>query len=201
MTAAGGRRKTIIVDRGFQWKGALVEALLLIGVALVVAFPAVRMIRSLEPRLAGGSELAQAFDVERMEAMVLALALLGGLCVVWIAVSVLRSHRVAGPIVKITRHIHDIAAGRFDGHVELRSGDELQALARALNDMTDGLTDRQEEIRTSLLQRIDNARRELQEGATSEFALEALDDLADAIDLACASGADSAAAVDDLMRP
>ena len=195
------RRKTIIVDRGFQWKGALAEALLLVGVTLVVAFPAVRMMRSLEPRLVGQAELARAFDAERMEAMVLALALLAGLCVIWIAVSLFRSHRVAGPIVKITRHIHDITAGRFDNHVELRSGDELQALAHALNDMTDGLADRQEEIRTSLLQRIESAQKELREGASPEYAIEAFDDLADAIELACASGADRAAAVDDLMRP
>lgn len=56
-----------------------------------------------------------------------------------VVISVLFSHRMAGPIIRIERVLDEIANGNFDVNVTLRKKDELKRVAEAINKMRAGL--------------------------------------------------------------
>jgi len=54
------------------------------------------------------------------------------------------AHRISGPIVEVGRVAKQVGAGNFDLRVkELRSGDEIEELAAQINDMIEGLNERE----------------------------------------------------------
>jgi nitrogen fixation/metabolism regulation signal transduction histidine kinase len=198
MQFGGHRRRTIVVDRSFQYKAAIVGVLYILAVALVLAVPLYKTMDSVDALLLEqGEDLQQAYHSQRTNAIALGALFVGGLIVSWTLFSLWRTHRVAGPVVKITRHIHDIAAGHFDDPVALRSGDELQALADALNAMARGLKERDQTILAGIQNQIDIARSELASGHSPE----ALDRLARAVREAfSAPDGDANDEVENLMR-
>ena len=56
------------------------------------------------------------------------------------------SHRIAGPLFNIERSIKDIASGDLSGKINLRATDEIQRLAGSLNDMTDNLKSKIQDV-------------------------------------------------------
>ena len=52
------------------------------------------------------------------------------------------THRVYGPLVSIERFVAQMAAGKYNRRVVIRSGDELQRLVSRLNDMAASLEKR-----------------------------------------------------------
>ena len=52
---------------------------------------------------------------------------------------VLLTHKVAGPLYRIRRHIAEIQGGKLPQRITLRKGDELGHVAQTVNDMTDAL--------------------------------------------------------------
>jgi len=63
------------------------------------------------------------------------------------------THKVAGPIFKMKRHLRDVAAGKLDIPWGLRKGDELVEFFEVLREMIQALR----EQRTEQLERIDEA--------------------------------------------
>ncbi len=61
------------------------------------------------------------------------------------AAGIVVTHKVAGPLFKMKRHLADIAAGNFATPGSLRKGDELVDFFQALRDMIDSLRGRTEE--------------------------------------------------------
>lgn len=59
-----------------------------------------------------------------------------------ILISIILSHRIAGPIYRIQKYLRDIAAGNLSMRLHLRKNDEMQDLAAVINDMTDDLRNR-----------------------------------------------------------
>ena len=57
--------------------------------------------------------------------------------------SIVFSHRIAGPLPKIYRILREIGQGNFDQKLVLRKHDELKELADAINDMAQGLKERE----------------------------------------------------------
>lgn len=49
------------------------------------------------------------------------------------------THKIAGPLVRIERELHNIAEGNFNIKINLRKDDELKHLASVVNHMADGL--------------------------------------------------------------
>jgi len=87
-----------------------------------------------------GDELASA-DKQRLLVLVgyaLALALLIA------AYGIVMTHRIAGPLYKITRHFNDIEAGRLYKLWGLRKGDQLQDFFAAFEGMNNALRQRVE---------------------------------------------------------
>jgi hypothetical protein len=60
-------------------------------------------------------------------------------CVVQIFFGIILTHRIAGPMFSMMRQLRLIAMGKWRVTLRQRQGDELQPLARHLNEMSDGL--------------------------------------------------------------
>lgn len=52
---------------------------------------------------------------------------------------ILITHRIAGPMFSMVRHLRRIAAGQWRTHMRLRAGDELHILVRNLNELSEAL--------------------------------------------------------------
>ncbi len=50
-----------------------------------------------------------------------------------VALTIFFSHKVAGPVYRFERALHDCIEGHYDGNIHLRQGDELQNLAGLFN--------------------------------------------------------------------
>ena len=74
--------------------------------------------------------------------------LVGGLTAVLLALAL--SHRILGPVETLTVAARQIAKGDLSQRVEVRSRDEIGELARAFNDMADGLA-RLETLRSNMV--------------------------------------------------
>jgi methyl-accepting chemotaxis protein len=49
------------------------------------------------------------------------------------------SHKIAGPIYRMEKHLGELASGNFSSHLVLRQGDELVSMADKLNNLSDTL--------------------------------------------------------------
>jgi signal transduction histidine kinase len=49
------------------------------------------------------------------------------------------SHKIAGPIYRMEKHLNEMASGNFSSHLVLRQGDELIGMADKLNNLSDAL--------------------------------------------------------------
>jgi len=59
-----------------------------------------------------------------------------------ITLSILFSHRIAGPLIRIERTLDEIGRGNFDVHINLRKHDELKDIAETINEMAASLKKR-----------------------------------------------------------
>ncbi|MCP3676976.1 MAG: methyl-accepting chemotaxis protein [Deltaproteobacteria bacterium] len=64
-------------------------------------------------------------------------------------ISLLFSHKIAGPIFRLERNIHSIREGNLTTNTSFRTGDQIQELAETLNDLTRTLNHRVSKIKDS----------------------------------------------------
>jgi len=76
--------------------------------------------------------------------LLLRLALITPLVVV---ISIILSHRIAGPVFRIGKYLKSIASGDLSAKLHLRKNDELQDLAEAINEMTGELKSRVNKVK------------------------------------------------------
>lgn len=99
-----------------------------------------------------GEKLANVYPQGRLVAimrtinitLLLRLALITPLVVL---ISILLSHRVAGPLYRIERFLRSVAKGDFSMKLHLRKNDELQDLAGSINEMTEDLKNRVKKLK------------------------------------------------------
>ena len=70
--------------------------------------------------------------------------------IVILAVALYVSHRIAGPLYRIEKEIALIKGGDLTRHFSIRQKDQLQTLARHLDEMTQALEERHVEIKNKL---------------------------------------------------
>jgi hypothetical protein len=63
-------------------------------------------------------------------------------CILIILLGIFFSHRIAGPLFKISRSLREIAQGRNPGLIKLRKDDMLKNFAETVNEMIISLKDR-----------------------------------------------------------
>ncbi|MDD5423395.1 MAG: HAMP domain-containing protein [Candidatus Omnitrophota bacterium] len=89
-----------------------------------------------------------------------------------IAVTLLTSHKIAGPLYRLEKDIDEITAGNLNIRFNLRKGDEIKALASSLERMSANLRDRIVRIRKvsiELESEINSCCKEAPEGLRSKL--------------------------------
>lgn len=133
------KRRTYLVNRRLQLRYAGFILLLVMGVSVVSGYTIFYTLWSML-----GDKLARVYpqgmleQILRRTTFVLTINLLVvAPFIVWI--SILYSHRIAGPLVRITRALKEIGEGNFDTNITLRKRDELKELAASINGMAASL--------------------------------------------------------------
>lgn len=173
-----GRRRKILVDPRFQVAPVLMGLGFIAAVTVFLALPLLEAMRAVNALLDGqNSELIRYYKTQQTSTLVSIVLFLGGVVGLWTASMLWRTHKIAGPIVKITRQIHQYATGDFWGRIQLREKDELQALANAINGMADSFQERDRAVCQRVLTQIDSAKRALHDASSVERAVGILDRL------------------------
>jgi methyl-accepting chemotaxis protein len=178
MLSMHDRRKKIIVDKDFQGRTTLIGLIYLFAVGISVAIPFVFLLRSANSIYADSpAELIMVMNsLKRFWIVVGPLSLLA-LVAAWIFFSLRRSHAVVGPIANITRIINEFAKGDFSARVKLRTQDQLQDIARALDTMAENLAVRERILNEKLIHRIQAAKEDIYENTSIKKAYAILADL------------------------
>ncbi|NIM18911.1 MAG: HAMP domain-containing protein [Candidatus Latescibacteria bacterium] len=164
-----GRRTKVIIDKHFQLRTSLVGVLYILAVGVFVAFPFAYLMRATNGLLVGyPSDLAASFEKLQGIIIISGSFFLLSIMVAWIYFSLLRTHKVAGPIVNIVRIINEYAKGNFSARVTLRRHDELQTLAKSLNNMAEALTARERTLNEKFRDRLRAAREEIYAGSSPD---------------------------------
>jgi nitrogen fixation/metabolism regulation signal transduction histidine kinase len=130
------RRRTFLVNRHYQLKvTALVVSILLVLVFLLDLSIHAQMVRTSDAIIALAP---QARDKIRSEDRIRILLQVVGSVVFLIGVSfisILETHRIAGPAFNLNRTLGHVAEGRYTASLRLRKGDYLKELEPVFNRM------------------------------------------------------------------
>jgi methyl-accepting chemotaxis protein len=173
-----GRRRRIVVDKRYQYKSTVTGILYILALSASFALPVIYLMHSMDILLQGRSEEINSLYQAQQRHMIIAVVLyLIGITFAWSVFSLWRTHKVAGPIIKITRHIREVGAGNFSTRIKLRAKDELQGLAEAFNTMTESLQERDRTIRAQIMEQIRAAKEEVSNSPTPERSNEVIEKL------------------------
>ena len=137
------RRKNYFIDKKFQ-------SLFIIKFCALVVLGAI--LSSVIIYLMSKSTVTTSFDnlrlvIKSTADFILPAVLLSSIVVVviigiaTIAITLFTSHRIAGPLYRVAKDIEEVASGNLAKRFNLRKTDELKALAKGLNDLTQALKD------------------------------------------------------------
>ena len=176
------RRRKIIVDRSYQFKTTLVGIVYIAAAAAFLAIPLFNMMRHIDTLLEGHpGDLAGFYQSQKAYAIASSALFIAATLGAWTLFSLWKTHKIAGPLVKITRFVHQFGAGRFRERIVLRDKDQLHALAGALNDMASSLEQRDQAIQNEVLDQIEAIRCTLNETGSTDQAARALDRLSEGV--------------------
>jgi methyl-accepting chemotaxis protein len=178
----GGRRRKLVVDRRFQYGTTILGIAYIVAIAVFITVPLLELMQQIDTLAEGqGEELAHFYKSQQRYTFASVALFFFGIMGAWTAFSLWRTHKVAGPLVKITRYVHQFATGNFDDHIVLRDKDQLRALASALNDMATSLGERDRTLRQEILGQIEAVRSSLYDTPGAERAIQTLDRLAEGV--------------------
>jgi nitrogen fixation/metabolism regulation signal transduction histidine kinase len=75
------------------------------------------------------------------------LFLLGTTVAVMVLFGLLSSHKLAGPVVSLERHLRAVADGNYESRVTFRKKDNLDDFAQGLNQMAEAIENRRNRAR------------------------------------------------------
>ena len=102
------------------------------------------------------------------------LVLVGVALVLLLGFGLLASHKLAGPVIKLQRHLGDIAGGDFSKRITFRRSDYLDELAENVNRMTEAVESRRLLVR-ELVAELGQGASRLEPGSRDERVLDELD--------------------------
>ncbi len=132
-------RKRFIVKPGFQFRYSIV---ILLAVFFVAAMCVITTYYSSISLL--GEKLSNVYPQGRLAVTLRQVNTI----IIWrvvlivpllVIISILLSHRIAGPAYRIERTLREIGKGNLDVRISLRRDDELAGIANAVNDMVSDL--------------------------------------------------------------
>ncbi|MCX5715654.1 MAG: methyl-accepting chemotaxis protein [Candidatus Omnitrophica bacterium] len=142
------RRKRYLIKTGFQLK---YSGLIIAFMFLVAALTGYTVYYT--GWLLMGEKLANVYPQGRLLAIMRTINITLLLRLIFIAplvvfVSIILSHRIAGPLYRIEKYISAVAKGDFSEKLTLRKKDELKDLAFMINEMTEDLRARVKQLKS-----------------------------------------------------
>jgi len=133
-------RRQYLVDRPYQFRFVIRLLVVVFAIALVSSLLAMALlwINMYRPELERQTHIVSAFIGA---ATILLIELLISIPIVYY-VGLRLSHRVVGPLKRVTRILEAIGAGDFSQRLILRQGDVLEDLAKSINRMAESLQKR-----------------------------------------------------------
>ncbi|MGA2782498.1 MAG: hypothetical protein ABSF13_11365 [Smithella sp.] len=132
------KRKTYYIDKHFQTKHMLLTMLLLLSYTfafIIIIFAPYILTLFLDYPLAEKAEAARALLLLHSTVW----PGIGGVILLFGAVSIFISHKTAGPLYRLKKSIAEITEGNLDVKVRLRKWDDLKDLAEHVNMLAEEL--------------------------------------------------------------
>lgn len=135
------RRRQYLIDKKFQTKFIVKFASLVIIAAAISGAIVYMMARSTVTTSFENSRLV----IKSTADFILPSVLLSGAVVIisiglaTIAVALIASHRIAGPLYRLEKDIKEVSGGNLQMKFSLRKSDEMKSLANGLNVMVEAL--------------------------------------------------------------
>ncbi len=138
------KRRTYVVDRGFQFKYTMMITVFGTGIAALLGwflYDSIRESTEIANMMAEFPELQmqiQERDAQKMLIIGLGVTAICLWLVIW---GIVMTHRVAGPMFIMTRYVRQLGAGEYPSLRPLRKNDELREFFDAFKTMLDTLSD------------------------------------------------------------
>lgn len=154
----------------------MTRVIVICTMALVLAFPFVPLLQAIHILMDGEPAYVNGVIRDKIDFA----GLMFGLCVVGFATAGVllalgRARRFAGPVYRLTRFIEGLDAGEFKSRFTVRSGDDHQSVAEALNDMLNRYQMREETMRQRVVQVVHASRPDDSVSERADRAARALD--------------------------
>ena len=161
------RRRQIVVRPGFQYRFVgllLLEMGVIVGALGWLTYRHVESLQAIVARISAANEPAISTLQAPLEASVRhfytwSLVLVAATLVLLVLCGLFASHKLAGPVYKLTRYFESVAAGDDSRRIRFRRKDRLDAFAAQVNQAMDALAARKQGVAdslTGLRQRIDD---------------------------------------------
>ncbi len=147
-------RKKYLVDKKFQAKmilmvvSLIVAAIMFSGIFSYLA--ALYLEKQSKVQLYGATDEYQddVVTVTRLEVVkpvIVRSLIIGGFSSIVMAVIAMMfySHRLAGPVYRLERHLEEIIEGHYEKHLHFRKSDEFKRLADIVNRLEDKLVEKE----------------------------------------------------------
>jgi methyl-accepting chemotaxis protein len=151
-TAPTAKRRQYFIDRKFQGVFMLKFFLvLLLGALLTIVITMLTTRATLTSSFDGGRLLIEKTSLAILPSVVFTsviTTLVVGLAA--LVVTLLVSHKIAGPMFRFKKDIEEISAGNLQKSIKIREGDQFGAVADNLNQMVGTLNSRLREVQSEL---------------------------------------------------
>ncbi len=142
VTVAEYKRTIFLINPKFQIRFSLIICSLVYLSSLIYPFTIIELFNSFA-RVS--PDAAVALDGARQELITFLLVYQFIFAGIVFVLCVFLSHKIAGPMYKLSTYLRNIAQGAAPSHLSFRGGDNFQELADDVNSAFDALADSQEE--------------------------------------------------------
>jgi methyl-accepting chemotaxis protein len=139
------RRRQYLIDKKYQLRFVLGGVVYIAAITVCLTLPFMPLISSMNALLVDvPSDVANMVQRQQNWVIVTFVLCAVWLMAAWVIFAILRSHKIAGPVYNIVNFMKRVAGGDLKARVVLRTGDDLQAIAKGLNEMLESLQAREE---------------------------------------------------------
>lgn len=135
-------RKIYLINPKFQYRLSLYAAILVFVTGLIYPFTVYALLNAISANFAiNNPEIAKYYTDKRDILIFLLAGLHIGFSILTFFVCIFFSHRIAGPLYKLQKHLLSIREGFKPGRLFFRKGDYFQEVADDLNDTIEHIED------------------------------------------------------------
>lgn len=135
-------RKIYLINPKFQYKLSFYVALIVLMTGLIYPFTIYSLLDSIIANFSlKNPEIAQYYIEKRVVLLSLLILVHLGLVAMTFLSCIFLSHKIAGPLYKLQKHLRDVGTGKFSNKLEFRRGDYFQEIADDLNTAIEQIED------------------------------------------------------------